>query len=562
MTLRTVSAFETEGNHPPFRVTAPTRLQFERMHDRLTHGEVAFCEKYPELATDYNFAEFFSSHPEICGVTSFYLQDIDDLPGVTMNVVNELLAGPKKSIRDYIEMIEKEELWHEGDHRWLRKVRINLDGCWEMPKYLDLIEPDRARYPQPNVYSKKHGKIMKQQGAAWMWDRVIGEIPSDELPSGKRAFWTNHRCNNKACVYPRHVALGRPEANDAFTNRMESMAEYEKWTSNLWARPSFGYPEGLGDIVHESEVEVLSDRAVILPVRMSRREFDACVNVLSKANHLPDGGWTTDPGYHVLFGALKRGVDFDKVTGCWNARIDLDTMSPHKKTVTHACGNTQCCNIRHMDIADSHKKYYLVQENSYVTLPDGQIVNTETGELLPPYWESWDLYWNCLKKYSGSPSLEHEIELANEPDFEPILTETDFAHIWVHPLTGCWENTRFYPRWLPNGAQQSAYGYNGQKKPILGKNAHRLLLYKHFEYIGDPQAIDEGLDADHKCNNRRCCNPLHMQFTERKAHMQMTRDRAKLVTAAAAEISKIVGQRIMLRNLGGRVKMHKLGKRL
>lgn len=545
-TIRTVSAFETEPNKAPFFVYAPTEQQFEAMNDRLEHGETAFREKYPELIDNYDLETFLCQFPD---PEPFYTSiDRESAPELyVMNHVNERLAGPRISLRDFL-ALRSMDIWHESDMSNLRTISINEWGCWEMPKYIDHIKPDRALYPQPRAYSVRHGDVRKQMGAAWMWERVIGALPPDSLKSGKRAFWGDHRCGNKACVYPRHIAMGRPEANDAFTARLDAMEEYNRWTSRLWARPSFAYPDGLDDIVHESEVRVLSDRAVLLPAHMSRKELDACVRTLSKAHHLPDGGYTTDPGYHVLLGAIKRGLDFDEHTGCWNARFDLDALPPHKRTISHACGNGQCVNIRHMDIAEDQRKFYQVQEYAFITLPDGRLVNTETGESLPPYWESWMLYWNWLKKYSGSPSPEQELELEQEEDHELVLSAIDFEHIWVHPLTGCWENERFYPRWTVNGSQANAYGFHRNAYGDLGRSTHRYLLYKYLEFKGESIEPDDTLDADHRCNNRRCCNPLHMQFTDRESHQQSTRRR----TGYSDEIGRRVSQLMALRKLGRR----------
>lgn len=546
MALRTESGVEQEGNYYPYRVHIPTAEHYTEMCDRLIHGEVAFNERYPSLCTDYELVEFLGEHPEALEFLAFDHSE-GDLERFSMNVINELLAGPKQSLQDFIHL-KNRDIWHERDKAYLDKVVINDHGCWEMPKYVDHIKPNRARYPQPRTYSRAHGDVRQQMGAAWMWERIIGPIPDDKLPNGRRAFWPDHRCNNKSCVYPRHVVLGKPQANDAFTARMDMMSDYLDWMTQRWARPSFGYPEGLTDIVDASEVQVLSERSVMLPPRMSKREFDACVRALGSATHLPDGGYTTDPGYHVLMGAIKKGLDFDDATGCWIARFDLDILPPHRKTISHACGNNQCCNIRHMDIAESQKRYYEIPAEQFITLPDGYIVNTESGEKLPSYWDSWLLYWNWLKKYSASPSPAQELELADEPTCEEILSEADFSHIWVHPLSGCWENDHFYPRWTANGNQANAYGFHRSTYGEYGRSTHRYLLHKYLEYIGEPQEVDRSLDADHRCNNRRCCNPLHMQFTDKESHRRLTYGRS----TTPNEIGRIVAQRVRLRNLGRR----------
>jgi hypothetical protein len=520
MTLRTLSAFEAEGNHSPYRIHAPTPEQYYQMNDRLVHGEVAVSNLYPELTRDYDLNVLAVTHPEIWDVFSFDIA-VEGLPIYVPNIINEHLAGPKLSARDLL-VLRNRELWYEQDEKYLDQIRVNVDGCWEMPKYIDHIKPMRARYPQPRTYSSEHDDIRQQMGGAWMWDRVVGPLPTDKLPNDRRAFWPDHRCNNKACVYPRHLVLGTSYANDAFTARMDMMSTYEEWTSKQWARASYAYPDGIEGLLSSDEMIVLSDRAVLLPVSMSKKEFEACRKTLAQAHHLPDGGSTTDPGYHVLLGAMRRGLDFDSETGCWNARIDLDTIAPHKRTVTHACGNMQCVNIRHMDIAEDQKKYYMIQASSYVTLPSGEVVNTNTGELLPSYWESWTLYWEWLRAYSETSQSSED-----NAQKEYLLSATDFGHVWVHPLTGCWENERFYPRWSSSGAQMNAYGFHRSSFGALGRSMHRYLLYKYMEFIGQKMVPDLSFDADHRCDNRRCCNPLHMQFTDKVAHNEQTRRRQR-----------------------------------
>lgn len=539
--IRTESAFEGEPNRAPYSVYTPTEEQYKLMNDRLMHGEMVFCEKYPELVDDYDFWEFIEDHPELKEYIGFEIGEVEP-ERISLNPINELLAGPKRSIHDFAMLLKRADIWHESDMAHIAKIKISEHGCWEMPKYIDHIQPDRARYPQPRAFSPRHGDIRKQMGAAWMWERLIGVLPDEVLESGKRAFWGDHRCNNKACVYPRHVAFGKPEANDAFTARMDAMEEYDYWTSHMWARPSFAYPDGLGDIVHESEVRVLSDRAVILPIHMSRKEFDECMRVLPGLHHLPDGGYTTDPGYHVLFGAIRRGLDFDEETGCWNTRFDLDGLAPHKKTVVHACGNQRCVNFRHMDIATDQKKYFQIQPESYITLPNGEIVNTNTGELLPSYWKSWMLYWNWLRANSNTSDEEDDRR-------GQLLSATDFGHVWVHPLTGCWENERFYPRWSKSGAQMNAYGFHRSSFGELGRSMHRYLLYKYMEHIGMPVEPDLAIDADHCCDNRRCCNPLHMQFTDKAAHNEQTRRRQR---NEPDDVARLVKSLTKLRKLGRR----------
>jgi hypothetical protein len=460
-----------------------------------------------------------------------------------INEIHEWLPGLLTSAQDLWHVLQLSELWHDGDERHLEAIRIGAHGCWEMPFYDDTKQPRRYRYPQPRAYSERAEKKVQWQGAAWMWTRLIGEIPDVRTPSGKRALWTDHRCSNRACVYPRHIALGTIQANNAFTARLNTMRTYNSWQSERWARASYAFPDGIRDLVADCDVTLLSERSAITSIEISRMELEASVLALSGRSTMPRAGFTTDPGHHVLFAALKRGVDFDEVQGCWVARFDLNQLAPHKQTITHPCGDERCVNPRHMDITEGHKKYYDLNTDAYMTLPNGNIVNLETGEILPSYWESWNLYWNWLKKYSD-PLPEHEANEFTLDDTERLLSEVDFSHIWVHPLAGCWENERFYPRWGPNGNQQNGYGFHRATYGKLGRSTHRYLLYKYHNFIGKPVRVSLEKEADHCCNNRRCCNPLHLQFRDKKSHASKTQERIRMQRDDVAQkVARLAGLR-------------------
>jgi len=108
-------------------------------------------------------------------------------------MINTHLAGPKLSARDLTAVKSNADLWFERDHKYLDLVTISEQGCWELPKYIDHIKPNRARCPQPRVYSREHDDVRQQMGSAWMRDRVIGPLPDDKLPNGRRAFWPDHQ---------------------------------------------------------------------------------------------------------------------------------------------------------------------------------------------------------------------------------------------------------------------------------------------------------------------------------------------------------------------------------
>lgn len=86
-------------------------------------------------------------------------------------------------------------------------------------------------------------------------------------------------------------------------------------------------------------------------------------------------------------------------------------------------------------------------------------------------------------------------------------------NIWNHveKTEGCWN-------WIGSG-NPKGYG----KVRVLGK-----LIYAHrriYELLVGP--IDPGLDVHHKCKNRACVNPAHLQLVTRKEHMQLEPKPAK-----------------------------------
>lgn len=88
------------------------------------------------------------------------------------------------------------------------------------------------------------------------------------------------------------------------------------------------------------------------------------------------------------------------------------------------------------------------------------------------------------------------------------------------PDTGCWN-------WQ-SSTNKGGYGIFNFKK--RGTTAHRLLWETLF---GE---IDDDLDLDHLCRNRRCCNPQHLEPVTRHENImrgdgpKCTRERRAAIT--------------------------------
>lgn len=77
----------------------------------------------------------------------------------------------------------------------------------------------------------------------------------------------------------------------------------------------------------------------------------------------------------------------------------------------------------------------------------------------------------------------------------PKITRRDYYEVDRGYVTPCWEWAKHL---MPSG-----YGYanrNGYRGP-----AHRMVFVSVYG------AVPQGHEVDHRCKNRRCVNPLHLQ---------------------------------------------------
>lgn len=76
------------------------------------------------------------------------------------------------------------------------------------------------------------------------------------------------------------------------------------------------------------------------------------------------------------------------------------------------------------------------------------------------------------------------------------LPERILRHIWPEPNSGCW-------LW---GACLSTSGYG---KVGFGRRDSRVVHRVVYEHVNGP--IPEKFQIDHRCRNRACVNPTHLE---------------------------------------------------
>jgi len=101
----------------------------------------------------------------------------------------------------------------------------------------------------------------------------------------------------------------------------------------------------------------------------------------------------------------------------------------------------------------------------------------------------------------------------NKPEIERLLTPQEVAQMFRVDRTSATFVERLFSKvdasgdcWEWTGALNKGYGVIGRGARGSGTiEAHRAV----WELLAGP--IDDGLQIDHLCRNRRCCNPDHLE---------------------------------------------------
>lgn len=91
-----------------------------------------------------------------------------------------------------------------------------------------------------------------------------------------------------------------------------------------------------------------------------------------------------------------------------------------------------------------------------------------------------------------------------------VILKRLWSKIEVNEETGCWE-------WR-GAIKRDGYGYfrkpakwYGRQEPVA---VHRVM---YELYVGD---VDGGLQIDHLCRNRKCCNPSHLDVVTQTENLR------------------------------------------
>lgn len=89
-----------------------------------------------------------------------------------------------------------------------------------------------------------------------------------------------------------------------------------------------------------------------------------------------------------------------------------------------------------------------------------------------------------------------------------------WSHVDKAHQTGCWP-------WKLSVNVRSGYGQVGAKGLPFPK-AKRMALAHRVAYVLGVGELIDGMEIDHRCNVRRCCNPHHLKQVTKTENMART----------------------------------------
>jgi len=121
----------------------------------------------------------------------------------------------------------------------------------------------------------------------------------------------------------------------------------------------------------------------------------------------------------------------------------------------------------------------------------------------------------------------------------PQLTKRQRKRYRINPKTGCWE-------WL---------GYIDKKGYAIGRGNKGVTIYAYRQsYIESKGPIPEDCEVDHRCRNRRCINPEHLEAVTHAVNVQ----RGRVAKLTEEDVDFIRANRgILAKQLAQQFNVHK-----
>ena len=128
------------------------------------------------------------------------------------------------------------------------------------------------------------------------------------------------------------------------------------------------------------------------------------------------------------------------------------------------------------------------------------------------------------------------------PNIHPFKYLDGLPKYVEDPVTGCWN---WVASMCSGGYGSSCYGHKQRDR------AHRV----SWRYHNNWKKIPKGYDIHHRCTNRRCVNPDHLELLSKTNHMRLSPN-VKINLEVAIEIRKLYREGKLMRELAAMYSVH------
>jgi hypothetical protein len=212
----------------------------------------------------------------------------------------------------------------------------------------------------------------------------------------------------------------------------------------------------------------------------------------------PDGCWTTDRNNLEIL-VNGKVISFKAFIYMNEKQVTL----PEKVRIKNTCNNFKCVNPDHFRIISP--EMYSIDADS------GCWINPRTSYAIQQNKKTINIIRFLYEKHIGK--LESDRRLKKVCNTTNCVNPHHYERIFMEPEyfineNGCWVCT--------NKTVNHKYGYPSIYINGTGKNI-MLSKYNYIKKYGD---LPDGMEMRHKCDNKMCINPDHMEPGTHKQNME------------------------------------------
>lgn len=265
--------------------------------------------------------------------------------------------------------------------------------------------------------------------------------------------------------------------------------------------------------------------------------------------------------FDIMPNHQKRDI-FKLENGCWETNrknleifIDGKTLSfkkfiyeqetgikiPDGSRIKNTCSNQKCINPSHFRIIT--KEFYVEDEET------GCWINTRISYSIRQNKQTINIVRYLYDKHIGK--LEEDRLLTKTCKTPNCVNPHHYERKFKNPEyfideNGCWVCT--------NRIVNHKYGYPSIYLNGTGKN----IMLSKYNYIKKYGELPEGMEMRHKCDNKLCINPDHMEPGTHKQNMEDMANMGKAKRGTKSPFNKLTIEQAKIAKFGNGVSIEKL----